>query len=174
MPKQISQNDLERIVQTVGQFPDGVGIEKILSELNDQVPRRTLQRHLALLVQQKRLIKEGLARSSRYLCVPAHFPDALEEIAEPNTSALALEDYIPLSQAGEECKKAIKKPIQHRQPVGYNRNFLDLYNPNSTFYLPNETRDKFFEMGRSPDEQRVAGTYARHIFNRLLIDLSWN
>jgi len=174
MPKQISQDDLEPIVQAVGLFPGGAGIEKILSALEEQVPRRTLQRRLALLVQQKRLIKEGLARSSRYLCVPAHFSDAVAEIAEPNTSALAREDYIPFSQAGEECKKALNKPIQHRRPVGYNRNFLDLYSPNSTFYLPVETRQKLFEMGRSPDEQRVAGTYARQIFNRLLIDLSWN
>ena len=29
-------------------------------------------------------------------------------------------------------------------------------------------------MGRSPDGQRPAGTYARKIYSRLLIDLSWN
>jgi fido (protein-threonine AMPylation protein) len=29
-------------------------------------------------------------------------------------------------------------------------------------------------MGTSPEGERPAGTYARHIFNRLLIDLSWN
>jgi Fic family protein len=30
------------------------------------------------------------------------------------------------------------------------------------------------ELGRSPDGERPAGTYVRQIFNRLLIDLSWN
>jgi hypothetical protein len=30
------------------------------------------------------------------------------------------------------------------------------------------------ELGRSPDGERPAGTYARQIINRLLIDLSWN
>ena len=29
-------------------------------------------------------------------------------------------------------------------------------------------------MGRSSDDQQLAGTYAQQIFNRLLIDLSWN
>jgi hypothetical protein len=31
-----------------------------------------------------------------------------------------------------------------------------------------------FEIGKSPDSKRPAGTYARHILKRLLIDLSWN
>lgn len=30
------------------------------------------------------------------------------------------------------------------------------------------------ELGRTPDNQRPAGTYARDLLNRLLIDLSWS
>jgi hypothetical protein len=58
--------------------------------------------------------------------------------------------------------------------MGYNRSFLDTYRPNVTFYLSSETRQHLFEIGRSADGQRPAGTYARKIFGRLLIDLSWN
>jgi Fic family protein len=43
-----------------------------------------------------------------------------------------------------------------------------------TFYLAAETRQRLLELGRSPDGPRPAGTYARQIFSRLLIDLSWN
>jgi Fic family protein len=37
-----------------------------------------------------------------------------------------------------------------------------------------QTEPLLYEMGRSPEEQRTAGTYARQILNRSLIDLSWN
>ncbi len=42
-----------------------------------------------------------------------------------------------------------------------------------TFYLSESLRAQFHEIGRTPANQRVAGTYAREILNRLLIDLSW-
>jgi hypothetical protein len=58
--------------------------------------------------------------------------------------------------------------------VGYNRSFLDTYRPNETFYLPEQTRQRLLDMGRSPDGLRPAGTHARQIYSRLLIDLSWN
>ena len=74
----------------------------------------------------------------------------------------------------QKLQKKILQPIQNRQYVGYNRNFLDNYRPNVTYYLPLSVRSYLSEIGRSPDGKRPAGTYARQIFNRLLIDLSWN
>ncbi|MFH0785212.1 MAG: hypothetical protein V2B20_25115 [Pseudomonadota bacterium] len=91
-----------------------------------------------------------------------------EKTAEDN------EAFIPISKEGEGIKQAIRQPIQNRRPVGYNRDFLDSYRPNNTFYLTPAIRHKLHEMGRSPEEQHPAGTYARQIFDRLLIDLSWN
>lgn len=173
MPKQISQNDLDSIAKVVGLFPSGAGIEEISSALAGRVPRRTLQRRLALLVEQKRLIKEGQARASRYRCLPVITGNAYPK-EEPDIFVERQEVYIPLSPEGEEIKTAIRKPIQVRQPVGYHRTFLDSYRPNSTFYLTVETRQRLYEIGRSPEELRIAGTYARQIFNRLLVDLSWN
>ena len=47
---------------------------------------------------------------------------------------------------------------------------------NKTFYLPPKTRQRLLALGRSTEEEskRPAGTYARKVFDRLLIDLSWN
>jgi len=133
------------------------------------MPRRTLQRRLSLLVEQKRLIAEGKGRASRY-----RLPNTLDVVIPPPIVALSGETYIPLSPEGEEIKRVIRAPIQSRNPVGYNRAFLDAYQPNRTFYLAEDIRQRLYEMGRSSDDQQIAGTYARHIFNRLLIDLSWN
>lgn len=172
MPKRISQKVLDAVIQAVADFPEGAGIEEIIRALDGRVPRRTLQRRLALLVEQKRIIVEGRARASRYRL------SVITCDAQPILPSIKLsgygEVYIPISPEGEAIRQAVREPVQNRSPVGYNRAFLDSYHPNKTFYLSSEIRQRLYEMGGSPESQHPAGTYARQIFNRLLIDLSWN
>jgi hypothetical protein len=85
-----------------------------------------------------------------------------------------LADQHRLTAEGRGKGRRYRAPIQHRRPVGYRRDFLDNYRPNVTYYLPAETRQRLLDMGRPPDGERPAGTYARTIYSRLLIDLSWN
>lgn len=172
MPKQVSEKDLEAILAAVARFPEGASVEEIGAALDRKLPRRTLQRRLALLIERKRLTVEGRARGSRYR-LPTITGEAPTVIGESYLKGRA-EFYIPISKDGEAIRKAIRKPIQDRRPVGYNREFLDAYRPNDTFYLPADTRQRLLELGRSSADERPAGTYARQIFNRLLIDLSWN
>ena len=79
-----------------------------------------------------------------------------------------------MSPAGRDVRQWIRKAIQKRRPVGFNRKFIDVYRPNKTYYLSVKTRQHLLALGRSPDGVRPAGTYARQIYSRLLIDLSWN
>lgn len=65
--------------------------------------------------------------------------------------------------------------MSEREPVGYRREFLESYRPNEDFYLPAATRQRLLETGTQPGMAgEPAGTYARQICQRLLIDLSWN
>ena len=173
MPKQISGNELDAVLTAVAQFPGGGPIEEIRGALALALPHRTLQRRLARLVAEKRLIAEGRGRASRY-----RLPAATAELHAvlPAIKAEGYgETYIPISSEAEVIKRAVREPIQRRRPVGYDRRFLDGYRPNDTFYLPAETRQRLLESGRSPDGERLpAGTYVRQIFSRLMIDLSWN
>ena len=175
MPKRIPQNELDVVQQAVAGFPEGAGIEEISRALSIRLPRRTLQRRLALLVEQKRIVIEGRARASRYR-LPAIIGDVTAQVSGGVGISIQMsaEVYVPLSSEGEAIKQAVREPIQNRRPVGYNRAFLDSYHPNETFYLSSDIRQQLYEMGRSPEGQHPAGTYARQIFNRLLIDLSWN
>jgi hypothetical protein len=81
--------------------------------------------------------------------------------------------YIPVSPEGAIIRDLVRQPLMRRNPIGYQRSFLEDYEPGVTFYLSESLRAQFHEMGRTPANQRVAGTYAREILNRLLIDLSW-
>ncbi|MDO9334468.1 MAG: Fic family protein, partial [Dehalococcoidales bacterium] len=83
------------------------------------------------------------------------------------------EVYVPISLEGEQIKTYVRQPRQLRPPVGYKLEFLEQYHPNQTAYLPKGLRDQLHALGRSPAEQTPAGTFARDILNRLLVDLSW-
>jgi hypothetical protein len=58
--------------------------------------------------------------------------------------------------------------------VGYQREFLSGYLPNVTSYLSQRERDRLASVGAVDVDTKPAGTYAREILDRLLIDLSWN
>lgn len=161
MTKQVPQN--ESILEIVARFPDGASTEEILVGLQPAPSRRTLQYRLHSLVKNGKLIAEGRTKGRKYrlaLDVQKH-------------SSIAVKDAIPLSAKAKNAQLLVTRPIQMRQPVSYHREFLDQYRPNSTSYLSEEVKTKLLKLGRT-DGDFPAGTYARQIFNRLLIDLSWN
>ncbi len=82
---------------------------------------------------------------------------------------------IGLSVQSEEILARVQRPLPRRTPVGYDRAFLDDYRPNDTFYLPSDLRSELRAAGQAAaGVDQPAGTYARQILDRLLIDLSWN
>ncbi|MGH8195732.1 MAG: Fic family protein [Woeseiaceae bacterium] len=169
MARQIPQDELEAVLVAVTRYPEGASLDEIGEALRVELPRRTLQRRLARLVQEGRLIGKGRGRGSRYgLPSPAEPPDRDDEAAGGAGGS------VPVSTEGRSVRRAVRQPLQKRRPVGYNRDFLDAYRPNEIFYLSQDVRRHLHDSGRSLDGERPAGTRARQIYNRLLIDLSWN
>jgi Fic family protein len=170
MPKQITDQELQLVVDAVRRFPSGASIELIFNEMGS-LSRRTLQRRLAMLVDRGLLVCEGRGSATRYqLPVKTYLNKPAAKVFYIRES----DSEIPLSPEGYELQKAVLQPLRLRTPVGYNRQFLDDYRPNQSFYLPEATRRHLAGLGGATQSNRPAGTYARHIFNRLLIDLSWN
>lgn len=81
---------------------------------------------------------------------------------------------MPLSPAGAAIRKYIAQPPGSRKSVGYERGFLDAYRSNVSAYLSQKERAHLARVGRPPMAEQTAGTYAKQILNRLLIDLAWN
>ena len=172
MPKQISGAELEAIIDVVAGLPDGGSVDAVRGALDLGIARRTLQRRLTALVSEGRLVRTGRGPGSRYL-LPGGQGAPPGQSADGGAPASA--DYhIPLSSDGTSTSRAVRAPIQKRLPVGYRREFLDDYRPGETWYLPANVRRRLLALGDSPDRERPAGTYARKIHERLLIDLSWN
>lgn len=66
MPKKIPEQELEAILAIVADHPDGVQVRVIRDGLEFDLPPRMLQRRLALLIEQKRLVAEGRGKGRRY------------------------------------------------------------------------------------------------------------
>ncbi len=160
MAKPIPEVELKRIEKVLDANPDGVSLQFISDALGDNAPRRTLQHHLHYLVEQGRAATAGQRRGMKYF--PASAPEATEA------------ETLPLSKAAREIQKYVLQPLTARKIVGYNRAFLDSYRPNKSAYLSEEERARLHETGAVPMGAQPAGTYARKILDRLLIDLSWN
>jgi hypothetical protein len=152
MPKAISKEEIDELIELLEKFPEGISIQDILNMPNMMgTQRRSLQRRLALLIKLGRIVVVGESRARRH-----KLPQ------DKNTDEIKKEYKIPLSTESENIQKLIIQPIQARTPIGYNRKFLDKYCPNVTSYLPESISKKFFELAKT-DGNNPAGTYAREI-----------
>ena len=181
MPKRIQTKEMDAVEAAAGAFPQGASFSDIARVLAYSLQERTLQRRLAKLVREGRLEKTGRGTKTRYRLIHAaedfkgpevqgqDIPPTGIDNADPKLT-LTLK---PLAN-GLEVFKEVSKPRQERKRVGYNRDFLDAYHPNATFYLPADVRRELAAIGRVTDKVEPAGTYARHVLNRLLIELSFH
>jgi Fic family protein len=180
MPKQLPADLFERVRAELAPFPDGRAIEDLSARLTDLVSRRSLQRKLADWVANGQIRAEGSKKGRRYflpvsLAGRTNIASAVTP-PESNTSFVVqnvTDDYPPISTAGREVLALVRRPIFDRPSVGYHRAFLDGYVPNETAYLPQSAVRHLHELGSPRQEGRPAGTFARDILDRLLIDLSW-
>ncbi|MGI4848442.1 MAG: Fic family protein [Janthinobacterium lividum] len=126
----------------------------------------TLKRHLNVLVDSRRLVRSGRARATRYHlpCLPSKHVVAEER-----------EEYgVPQwSQASQKLRKLLQRPLLSRRPVGYERAFVDSYEPNKSCLLPRKLAEDLAQEARMPWQNPI-GSFASKVLQPLLIDLSWS
>lgn len=172
MPRPLPSKQLQAVERAVARFPDGASLSNVLGALRPPPATRSLQRWLALLVVERKLIQDGEGRMARYrlpltgeMPAPRHGSSAVV--------AATPAELVVSTDAGQ-VRHLVRRPLIQRKPVGYDPEFLKTYRPNRTFYLPSAMRQHLAEIGVSWKQGQPAGTHAREILDRLLIDLSWN
>jgi len=168
---------LQMIESIVAAHPNGIGISDIAAEMaRHQYPpmnRRALQRRLQKLIETKRLISQGKSIALVYQLAPGAVVERSGLAAATLVSVAEADPYISVSPEGARVRDQVRRPLMYHRPVGYQREFLDAYQPGKTFYLSASLRNQLHDMGRTADNERPAGTHARDILGRLLVDLSW-
>ncbi|MBP9726042.1 MAG: Fic family protein [Gammaproteobacteria bacterium] len=130
-----------------------VSLSILLQQLGADFPERTVRRWLEQFVRAGMVIKVGEKRSTAYVSIKSSI----------------------FTAHSQRILEQIKKPYFQRQPAAYNTAWVHAYKPNVDRYLPQGTWALLRSMhaGQSSSKD-PAGTYARRIYNRLLIDLSYN
>lgn len=171
MPKTVTPAEFDYLVGLIARYPEGVTSEVLLPQISPPLTLRSLQRRLTLLIKHGRIVQEGRTKGRKYrAAIPGdQAPSAFPAVSPPSAD----EAYIPASPEGQEIREHVRQPLHRRRPVSYNLAFLEAYHPNQTHYLSTSLREQLHTLGRTPEEGRPAGTFARDILNRLLIDLSW-
>lgn len=157
--------ELSRITEILREHERGLDREAIgeayRARYSVELPRRTLQRRLERLVVDGNVVPDGESRRTIYRYA--------DESGEPPIAG-----SIPkLSAQGVRLRGLVRRPLGEREPVGYDVEWLRSYRPGKTWYLSKAERARLREAGRTPEDDRPGGTFARDILSRLLIDLSW-
>ncbi len=165
MTQKIEQQN-EEIITLLGKHPEGLSRGQISKNLSFSINDKTLQRRLTALAEDGRIARKGERKATRYHPIQAPIETDKGQIKDTQANI-----FSPKSQ---KKLKFLDTPLHVREKVSYNRDFLDSYVPNQSQYVPKKIRETLFKEGKRFDVQLAAGTYARQICQRLLIDLSYN
>ncbi|MFT5163891.1 MAG: Fic family protein, partial [Alteromonadaceae bacterium] len=129
------------------------------------------------------VVKVGEKRNTQYTLNKDNLAKASVNIAtnKDNSVSIAKADDINedtrhsiFSKHANLLLNYLKTPSYGRVKCSYQLKLIDDYIPNETQYVPNEIKNQLYEQGKRFDKKLAAGTYARNIVQRLLIDLSYN
>jgi Fic family protein len=141
--------------------PHPIGMVELLEKLGPNFSERTVRRWLSELVYEGLVERSGQKRGTKY---------SVLQRSERNTEG---REHLFGPQSKSTIER-IHRPLFERKPVSYNEQWLDSYNPNKTWYLPPGMRGRLSKAGQRYSHEVPAGTFAHQVYNRLLIDLSYN
>ncbi|MCH9625476.1 MAG: hypothetical protein S4CHLAM123_06500 [Chlamydiales bacterium] len=149
------------ILQKLAQEAEPITLSNLLTKLQSRYADRTVRRWINQLIEEELVKKVGHTKNAKYLAV-----DSKKNNVAEISSCFSSESLDAIAQ--------INLPLYTRNPVAYNEQWLGAYIPNKSYYLSPAIREKLLLSGQRASKQEPAGTYAHQIFNRLLIDLSYN
>jgi hypothetical protein len=146
--------------------------ERYAARYGNHIAYMTLQARLRELEAEGLLTRSRPGRNPHYILADVQ-RQGMRGDQGANAEASQPEEPIPLSAHARQARALVRRPRMERTPVAYDPAFLDAYEPGPTWYLPQPLRDHLRELGGTTYAGQPAGTYARDIMQRLIIDLSW-
>lgn len=173
------QAELEAILTCLESIGQPLSIGALQNHLAVDMPKKTLQRRLKKLVEHGQVIADGEKKARTYRLAPYGIASSVAELAATKSRELNEEEHQynqhPIFSAESLTKLAyLDTPPYGRTKSTYQRQLVEQYTPNKTFYVPLSVRTKLHTMGKRVDKALAAGTYAKEIGQKLLIDLSYN
>jgi len=149
------------VLRLLGLEFEPISLPQLIHKLGEGFKERSVRRWLHLLIEEGAVNKTGQKRGTKYI-VAGRSQESKYEISSC------------FSSASLKVIEFVKRPLFERNPVAYANDWFDSYEPNSSYYLSELLREQLKVSGERANAKDPAGTYAYQIFNRLIIDLSYN
>ena len=150
---------------------EALSLRELLALLPAEFAERSVRRWLSELEDEGRVAKTGRKRGTRYRAL-ADSPESPRAGQGDTDRAPVAPEPFRFSLAAQVATAYVSQPIFQRAPVAYDAEWLAAYEPNRTAYFQAGEAARLAAEGRRAPVGDPAGTYARRIYNRLLIDLS--
>lgn len=149
------------VLHHLSQKSQPIGLQEILEKLGSDYAARTVRRWLSKMVKDGLIEVVGTKRATKY---------AITKRTEGRT----LTSNSCFTSESKKILQFLQRPQFERSPVTYSDTWFESYKPNVTQYIPINLQQRLYAAGKRFRQEEPAGTYANQIFDRLLIDLSYN
>jgi CRP-like cAMP-binding protein len=127
MSRIVPAEELDLIERVISEHPEGLGISALERALANHLPdinRRTLQRRLKRLQEDRRIVTEGESIALMYKRASKVINLKPKVDAKIKTSAgVDLESCVPASPDGSVIRDLMHHPLRQCKPAGYHRSF---------------------------------------------------
>ncbi len=156
-----TQDKKMAVLHQLSQESEPISLPELLDKLGNEYRERSVRRWLSEMITKGLVDKTGHKKATKY--------QVLKRASRENNKAVSC-----FGLESIKIVEQIRRPIYERTPTAYADHWVEAYQPNVTFYIPPESQIQLEKAGRRSRREDPAGTYAHQIFNRLLIDLSYN
>jgi hypothetical protein len=176
------QQEKACILLFLEQLSSPASLGEIEKKLSISINKKTLQRRMKDLQADGYVSTEGEKRNTKYYVNKDK--NVLKNVSKDSdkdspsqgiqTNNENKDSHPIFSSAAMSQLSYLDTPSYARKKSSYQFALVDDYIPNQSHYVPKPMRARLLEAGKRFDHKVAAGTYAKNISQRLLIDLSYN
>jgi hypothetical protein len=167
------KSEKERILAVLAGTDRHMSPNEINRGIGGYLKPHTIRVRLKDLVAEGKITRTGTNRGTKYriaqtlgsrirATLPGQEPETMRKGA------------FPISQPAKEVYKYVTSPLSNRINVGYQREFLDEYQPNVSSYLNEEEKTTLLALGQVENQVHTGNSFDQQIHDRLLTDISFN
>ncbi len=178
----MKQEECRELLNILSSSDKPLSIGDIEDIIGKSMLKKTIQRRLKSLVEDGLIIAEGEKRGRKYYLEKDSYAKSGIDSGKDKEQALNQEveleanhsEHPIFSSESLSLLSYLNTPVYGRIKTSYQVGLIESYIPNETQYVPNSVRDVLYKAGKRFDKTLAAGTYAKQIGQRLLIDLSYH
>lgn len=170
------------ILAHIAELDEPSGLNEIAHVLPFKLNMKTLQRRIKSLLEEGEVFANGGRSHTKY------YVKTGKDVSYDVLSGMVKDTSREYLGKGDDVKdkthifssnslsllRYLDTPSYARHKSSYQFKLVDNYIPNNTRYISEALRTRLYQAGKRFNKELAAGTYAKKISQRLLIDLSFN